>query len=141
MQYPKGAIILSNDGDLCSIFSWGAHTFGIKDGGAIQAEICQSNDLMFNPYESLAQLYTHSMKGQWILVTEEGRLNVPRLQINYCYTPSSGGCTHDVMRALTNESGFRYDPSAQMASFTEDIFDESGRFKQVTISRLIIRLD
>ena len=55
--------------------------------------------------------------------------------LSYSQTNSAINCPRDVMKALTNIPGYRYDFGNGIVYYTEELFDKYGNFKQVTISR------
>lgn len=113
-------------------------SIGFADGGAASIACnaeSQNAGTLLAPTVPLSTLNGQSTLGDWTLAIAEVELPITTITLSYCSAGPS--CSRDVMKALTNIPGFRFDSVAGMVYYTEDIFDAFGNFKQVTISRPI----
>lgn len=94
---------------------------------------------MINPVDPLSTFNGEDTLGNWMLTLSDDTIILDEITLNYCGSSGSGtSCSRDVMKALTNFPGYRYDPSTQMAYYTQEIFDQFGNFKQVTLARQVV---
>jgi hypothetical protein len=117
----------------------GPLSLGFADGGTGSIDCDNQNaGTIVAPVDSLAQLNGLSSAGDWTLFAYNGNnLLIDTLTLTNSQTAFPISCSRDVMKALTNIPGYRYDSATQTAYYTEDVFDSNGNFKQVTISRSI----
>jgi hypothetical protein len=117
----------------------GPFSLGFADGatGVIECT-AQNAGTVVAPYEPLSQLNGQNSTGEWVLNAVNGEgLSVYTITLTNSQSNYTNSCSRDVMKALTNIPGYRYDRNEQTAYYTEDVFDANGNFKQVTISRPI----
>jgi hypothetical protein len=119
--------------------SAGPFSLGFADGSTNLIDCNNQNAGTFiAPYESLSILNGQSSAGNWKLTASNGaNLVLDTITLTNSQTTTSYSCSRDAMKALTNIPGYRYDSNEQTVYFTEDVFDASGKMKQVTISRPI----
>ena len=125
---------------LCASTSYAASTtFSITfadGGGVLNCAELDSTTSPLAPTQPLSTFSGQNILGTWGLrVDASPDILFTGLRLTFCQL--SNVCSRDVMKALTNIPGYRFDSTAGMVYYTEDIFDAFGNFKQVTISRPI----
>ena len=138
---PANSAVLLSDTNICGGTSTdAAFSIGFADGST-ETITCspegQNAGTVLAPTNSLSNLNGESTLGDWLLTVTGAEVVISSITLNYCSSSSSTSCSRDVMKALTNIPGFRFDSATQTVYYTEDIFDQFGNFKQVTISRPI----
>ncbi len=134
---PAGTTVILSNQNLCESSNLGTFEIGFADDATGQF-ICDSPNegAIISPTEPLSTFNGESTLGIWALnlsALSENLVNI--VTFTYCQTNTNTTCPRDAMKALTNLPGFRYDSGSQTVYYTEDIFDDFGNFKQVTISR------
>jgi hypothetical protein len=135
-----GSTIVLSSVDICNgLTADSAFSIGFADSSTATINCTAQNAGTFiAPTQPLSQLNGQNSAGNWVLTAYNGAvlsissITLTNLQSNYAYS-----CSRDVMKALTNIPGYRYDSATQTVYYTEDVFDDNGNFKQITISRPI----
>ncbi len=115
----------------------GSFSIGFADGSTTYFNCASPNSgTVLAPDEPLSTFDGVNTEGNWTLIRQGGNAQFDIANLNFCFQPASIMiCSRDVMKALTNIPGFRIDSG--MAYYTEDIFDQFGNFKQITIRYLV----
>jgi hypothetical protein len=127
------------DTNVCLGASFDTFNIGFEDGATDGFDCSNPNAGAFiDPWTPLSVFNGQSSGATWTLEFNPDENYVFTSITFYNVTSNTfNSCSRDVMKALTNIPGYRYDPNEQTVYFTEDVFDDNGNFKQVTISRPI----
>ncbi len=117
----------------------GPFSLGFADGGAANFDCSNQNSGSYiAPDIPLSTFVGQNSSGTWSMNAGNSvGLVLNSITLTFSRPSWQINCSRDVMKALTNIPGFRYDSVTQTAFYSEEFFDSEGNMKMVTISRPI----